>query len=176
MAPPPWNMVKVGEAMLTLCFAVRDMLAKRGVPAAQAESGSIHGVQHDWRKMLGGSFQNLKLKWTHLSSVDSRWGKEAEAKVREPKCDPRTGVNQLVCFLWDSHDGVISRIQIWEGIPSPSCGRRATATVGLYSCQDLCNTLYKPHLPHPDDSPLRGRDEGPHKNTLRNMVCPRPQS
>lgn len=47
MAPLPWNMVKVGEATLALCFAVRDMLAKRGVPAAQAESGSTHGVQHD---------------------------------------------------------------------------------------------------------------------------------
>lgn len=36
-----------GEAMLALCFAVRDMLAKRGVPAAQAKSGGTHGVHHD---------------------------------------------------------------------------------------------------------------------------------
>lgn len=37
MAPPPWNVAKVGEATLALCFAVRDMLAKRGASAAQAK-------------------------------------------------------------------------------------------------------------------------------------------
>lgn len=36
-----------GEAMLALCFAVRDMLAKRGVLAAQAKSGGTHGSHHD---------------------------------------------------------------------------------------------------------------------------------
>lgn len=146
MAPPPWNVAKVGEATLALCFAVRDMLAKCGASAAQAKWGGTHGVHHDWRKMLGGSFQNLELKWTHLSGVKSRWGREAEAKVREPKCNPRTVVNQLVCFFWDRHDCVISRMQIWgvEGETHP-----AVSLCRSGSIQHALQTSLTPSWQHP---------------------------